>query len=175
VAALRSKRGIVLDQSDGKIPTLTVAGSVRVRQAAAEDGPSIGNLCRQLGYEPSPEDVAQTLWQQDPDRHCVFVAETEEVLVGWIEATIESHLSSGREAMIGGLVVEAGYRGRGIGELLVRTVESLARTQGVASIRVRSRVERTDAHRFYARLGYVESKRQAVFHKGIEPSPSDPP
>jgi len=32
-------------------------------------------------------------------------------------------------------------------------------------MRVRSRIERADAHRFYVRLGYSRFKRQEVFQK----------
>jgi hypothetical protein len=38
---------------------------------------------------------------------------------------------------------------------------------GLARVRVRSRVERADAHRFYRRLGYREVKAQAVLDRSL--------
>ena len=58
-------------------------------------------------------------------------------------------------------------RGRKIGATLVAAAEAWARERGHGRMRVRSNVLRQPAHRFYERLGYAVTKRQAVFDKSL--------
>lgn len=48
-------------------------------------------------------------------------------------------------------------RGQGIGATLMRHIEERARRRGAARIQLTSNARRTDAHRFYTRLGYTPS------------------
>lgn len=48
-------------------------------------------------------------------------------------------------------------RGRGIGALLMDSIEGEARKRGAARIQLTSNKDRTRAHAFYERLGYVPS------------------
>lgn len=48
-------------------------------------------------------------------------------------------------------------RGRGIGAWLMESIEGEARKRGAARIQLTSNKERTRAHAFYERLGYVPS------------------
>ena len=86
-------------------------------------------------------------------------------LVGWIEVAITNHLQSGPFVLIGGLVVQDGLRGLGIGTRLCEEAETWAQTMGISIVRVTSRSTRTDAHRFYLRDGYTEIKTSKVFEK----------
>jgi GNAT superfamily N-acetyltransferase len=52
--------------------------------------------------------------------------------------------------------------------MLVAACEAWARRCGLTRIRVRSRVARKDAHRFYEGLGFERSKEQVVFDKTPE-------
>lgn len=52
------------------------------------------------------------------------------------------------------LVVDAKLRNRGIGEALVRAAEHALVASGCQIVEVTSNNARTDAHRFYERLGY---------------------
>ena len=61
-----------------------------------------------------------------------------------------------------GLTIEAvqmraDMRGRGYGELLMRHCIELGREKGVRLVDLMSNAVRTDAHRFYERLGFVKS------------------
>jgi GNAT superfamily N-acetyltransferase len=53
--------------------------------------------------------------------------------------------------------VRSRLRGCGIGERLMRHVIALAREQGCGLIQLTTDSRRADAHRFYARLGFVGS------------------
>jgi GNAT superfamily N-acetyltransferase len=52
------------------------------------------------------------------------------------------------------MVVDERVRNRGIGAALVRAAERLLAERGCYMVEVTSHVRRTDAHRFYERLGY---------------------
>lgn len=53
-------------------------------------------------------------------------------------------------------VVES-KRGQGFGEAMVRHALQLARERGASRVQLMSNSSRTDAHRFYERLGFVKS------------------
>ena len=82
------------------------------------------------------------------------------------------------QAEIGGLVVDEGLRGRGVGRMLMRQAEVWALAQGCRAIRLRSNIVREGAHSFYERLGYSRLKTQTVFRKplaGELPAPGGTP
>ena len=60
-------------------------------------------------------------------------------------------------------------RGNGIGQQLCSAVETWAAHIGISAVRVRSQQKRTDAHRFYARDEYEQTKTSLVFEKEIPP------
>ncbi len=62
---------------------------------------------------------------------------------------------SGRKAWIEDVVVDAAWRGRGVGEALVREALALARREGVAQVMLTSNAAREAAHRLYERIGFV--------------------
>ena len=53
--------------------------------------------------------------------------------------------------------VRADLRSRGIGDALVRGAVEEARRRGCALVQLTTDKRRTDAHRFYARLGFTAS------------------
>ncbi len=94
-----------------------------------------------------------------------FVACMDGEVVGWIEASLMHDLQSPAYSLINGLVVREGMRGLGVGKKLCAEVETWSGKQGVASVRVTSRISREDAHRFYLREGFERIKTWAVFEK----------
>ncbi|MEK6399106.1 MAG: GNAT family N-acetyltransferase, partial [Terriglobus sp.] len=98
----------------------------------------------------------------------VFVAVSDDAVVGWGDAAIERHLQAPDTVVLGGLVVDESQRGLGIGRLLCQAVEKWAASLGIALVRVRSQIKREDAHRFYLRDGYDHVKTSAVFEKRLD-------
>jgi GNAT superfamily N-acetyltransferase len=144
-----------------------VASSVLVRVISREDAAVVAELCRQLGYEVSPDMVAEQVGSLSSrtGSQVAFVACIGTDVVGWIEAAIMHHLQSAPYSLIGGLVVREGMRGMGVGKRLCAEVEEWTREKGIAVVRVTSRSSREDAHRFYLRDGYERIKTSAVFEK----------
>jgi GNAT superfamily N-acetyltransferase len=95
------------------------------------------------------------------------VACLEDVVVGWIDLSVEYHLQSEPAVLIGGLVVAESARGRGIGKQLCKAAEDWARAHGVRRLRVRSNAIRERAHAFYLRDGYAQVKTSTVFEKTL--------
>jgi ribosomal protein S18 acetylase RimI-like enzyme len=89
----------------------------------------------------------------------LFVAERGGAVVGCLQLTIIPGLS--RRGMKRGLIeavrVAAACRGQGVGEELIRHAIAIARAEGCGLVQLTSDKSRADAHRFYARLGFVAS------------------
>ncbi|MCG6870671.1 MAG: GNAT family N-acetyltransferase [Gammaproteobacteria bacterium] len=138
--------------------------ALQCRGARPEDAPALSTLATTLGYPASVRKLATRLGVllDHPD-HRVLVAEREREVVGWIHGARALRLESDPGVEIGGLVVAASARRNGAGRLLVEGIRAWAAEIGVASLRVRSRIERDDARAFYTALGFRMEKTQAVF------------
>ena len=89
----------------------------------------------------------------------LLVAELDGSVVGTLQLTIIPGMSrrGARRAEIEAVRVSSALRSRGIGEALVRHACGLAHDAGCVSVQLISHVTRTDAHRFYERLGFARS------------------
>lgn len=130
-------------------------GDMAIRTARASDSAALSHLIAQLGYAASESEVAGRLALMECENRVVLVAEIGGRAVGCLSTSVMRVLH--RPAPVGRIsmmVVEEGLRGRGIGAELVRAAERALRRQGCYMVEVTSHVRRTDAHRFYERLGY---------------------
>ena len=152
--------------------TVTDRSSVRVRRIRADDAEIAAALSVQLGYEATAEQFRERIGRLGSTAsQAVFVAclgNDNTPIVGWIEVAVTCHLQSDPFVLIGGLVVQDGMRGLGIGKRLCEEAEAWTRAQGIRVLRVTSRSTRLDAHRFYLRDGYVETKTSKVFEKLLD-------
>jgi len=128
---------------------------VRIRPAAADDGAALELLVRQLGYDENAADILARLAAMEQRGLTALVAELDGRVVGCLATSIMPVLHRpkpvGRISM---MVVEERLRSQGIGEQLVRAAEAWLKDQGCGMIEVTSNMKRTDAHRFYQRLGF---------------------
>jgi GNAT superfamily N-acetyltransferase len=140
-----------------------------VRRATRGDAPRIAELSGVLGYPAEGETVAARLERLLPrPQQLVLVAVPPgNAAAGWIHAAEQELLESGRRCEIVGLVVDAAYRGRGVGRRLVEAVEVWAAGRALDVITVRSNVARAESHPFYERLGYVRAKTQHAYRKHL--------
>lgn len=126
-----------------------------VRPAQPSDCHSLAELIGQLGYAATAEEAAARLATMTGEGHAVLIAELDGAVVGCLSTSTMRVLH--RPAPVGRIsmmVVDEALRGRGIGAALVRAAEQALAAQGCYMVEVTSNMRRTDAHRFYERLGY---------------------
>lgn len=137
-----------------------------IRPIEPNDADAAAELAFQLGYARPAAAVRQwiEIVTASTDQ-AAFVACLNNQVVGWIEVSMQRHLQSEPYALISGLVVREGLRGKGIGRMLCHRAEQWGWDHGVRTLRVTSRSTRADAHRFYLEGGYRETKTSLVFEK----------
>ncbi|WNZ22909.1 GNAT family N-acetyltransferase [Leptolyngbya sp. NK1-12] len=150
-------------------PEFSQSTPIMLRVASLADAESLSQLCTQLGYTVTVQQMQQHLAAvlSHPD-HQVYVAEQHRV-VGWIHGQRCALLIGPTQVVILGLVVDETVRGTGIGRQLLHQLEAWAMTQGCSEVMVRSNVVRQQAHRFYERMGYRMIKQSLVFQKRLQP------
>lgn len=137
-----------------------------VRIAHVNDANPITELCIQLGYKTSREEVEVRLRRAlEDDSNEVYVAEVDGKILGWLQVAVKQTIESGEYAEITGLVVDKTSRGKGIGRYLVAQAEDWAKKMKQSTIRVRMNVIRKEAPLFYRAIGFKEIKKQSVFTK----------
>ncbi|MBC9726468.1 GNAT family N-acetyltransferase [Streptomyces sp. TRM68367] len=137
-----------------------------MRAATADDVPAIVALLADdpLGAQrESPDDLAPYLaalerLSDDPNQHLV-VAVREGRVVGTLQLTIIPGLSrrGATRSIIEGVRIHADERGNGLGRQLIEWAILESRSQGCQLVQLTSDATRTDAHRFYERLGFTAS------------------
>ena len=142
---------------------------VHVRPATPSDAGDVARLSTTLGYAAGEPEMRARLNRaaSDPERAVRLAVDARGVVIGWIEVQSTEVLVSEPFALVTGLVVDAAVRGKGVGRLLVEAAEAWARERGLVALRLRTRVERADAHAFYERLGFELTKSQRVYRKSV--------
>jgi GNAT superfamily N-acetyltransferase len=148
---------------------------VKIREANISDATSIAKLSGQLGYPATPEELRDRLLSiLQKKKHKVYVAELpDKSVIGWIHVFGTQYLMAEPLVEVGGLIVDESNRGHGIGRALVETAEGWAITMGYRYLRIRSNTIRTEAHRFYEKMGYNCAKTSFVLVKPLVYEHSD--
>ncbi|WP_189174107.1 GNAT family N-acetyltransferase [Streptomyces lasiicapitis] len=141
-------------------------GDLEIRPAVADDIPAIVAM---LAHDPlgaqreSPDDLTPYLpaferLAADPNQHLV-VAVREGRVVGTLQLTIVPGLSrqGATRSIIEAVRVHADERGGGLGTRFIEWAVEESRRQGCQLVQLTSDATRTDAHRFYERLGFTAS------------------
>lgn len=139
---------------------------LEIRPAAVGDLPEIVAM---LADDPlgarreSPDDLTPYLaafrkLAGDPHQH-VMVAVRADRVVGTLQLTLIPGLSrrGSTRSVIEGVRVHADERGSGLGTQLIQWAVDESRRQECQLVQLTSDAIRTDAHRFYERLGFVAS------------------
>ncbi|MEV5352289.1 GNAT family N-acetyltransferase [Streptomyces sp. NPDC052693] len=139
---------------------------LEIRTAGADDVPAIVALLADdpLGAQrESPDDLTPYLTalerlRADPNQRLV-VAVREGRVVGTLQLTIIPGLSrrGATRSIIEGVRIHAEERGSGLGSRLIEWAVDESRAAGCQLVQLTSDKSRTDAHRFYERLGFTAS------------------
>ncbi|WP_328880551.1 GNAT family N-acetyltransferase [Streptomyces sp. NBC_00299] len=141
-------------------------GDLEIRAAVADDVPAIVGMLADdpLGAQrESPDDLAPYLealdrLSADRNQHLV-VAVREGRVIGTLQLTIIPGLSrmGATRSIIEGVRVHADERGSGLGTQLIEWAVAESRRQNCQLVQLTTDKSRTDAHRFYERLGFTAS------------------
>ncbi|MCX4576177.1 MULTISPECIES: GNAT family N-acetyltransferase [unclassified Streptomyces] len=141
-------------------------GDLEIRPAVADDVPAIVAMLADdaLGAQrESPDDLTPYLaalerLSGDPNQHLVVAVRAGQV-VGTLQLTIIPGLSrrGSTRALIEAVRVRTDERGSGLGTLIIEWAVDESRRQECRLVELTSDASRTDAHRFYERLGFTAS------------------
>ncbi|MEU8644146.1 MULTISPECIES: GNAT family N-acetyltransferase [unclassified Streptomyces] len=139
---------------------------LEIRAAVADD---VHAIVAMLADDPlgaqreSPDDLTPYLdalkrLSADPNQHLV-VAVRESRVVGTLQLTVIPGLSrkGATRSIIEAVRIHADERGSGLGTELIEWAIDESRRQGCQLVQLTSDASRTDAHRFYERLGFEAS------------------
>ncbi|MDN3266538.1 GNAT family N-acetyltransferase [Streptomyces sp. MA15] len=141
-------------------------GDLEIRPATTDD---VLAIVAMLADDPlgarreSPDDLAPYLTamdrlRADPNQHLVVAVRGGRV-VGTLQLTIIPGLSrrGATRSIIEGVRVHADERGSGLGSRMMEWAIDTSRREGCRLVQLTSDNTRTDAHRFYERLGFTAS------------------
>ena len=138
-----------------------------IREVTIDDYKDIRSLNKNaLGYdfplEKTKTQLEKILTGKDAK---IFGAFVDDKLIGYVHiADYECSFNDSLKNIMG-IAVDPAYRKQGIGRTLLSQAETWARDTGAAGIRLVSSVGRTEAHKFYAAMGYTSKKEQKNFRK----------
>lgn len=146
--------------------SLPAMSDLEIRPAALTDIPAIVAMLADdpLGAQrESPDDLtpygtAFRRLTKDPNQHLVVAVRAGRV-VGTLQLTVVPGLSrrGSTRSVIEGVRVHAEERGSGLGTRLIEWAVDESRRHDCQLIQLTSDATRTDAHRFYERLGFTAS------------------
>jgi GNAT superfamily N-acetyltransferase len=141
-------------------------GDLEIRRATVDDLPAIVAMLADdpLGAQrESPDDMtpyraALERLEADPNQHLV-VAVREGRVIGTLQLTVIPGLShrGATRALIEAVRIHADERGGGLGGQLIEWAIETSRRLDCRMVQLTSDKTRTDAHRFYERLGFSAS------------------
>jgi GNAT superfamily N-acetyltransferase len=139
---------------------------MQIRRATAEDVPAIVAIYAGDdlgGSRESPEDVEAyqksfAVLDADP-AHLLAVADLDGEVVGTFHLTVLPGVARRgmTRALIESVHVPSDHRGQGVGSAMMRWAVDESRARGCGLVQLTSNAARTDAHRFYERLGFKPS------------------
>ncbi|MGA5729789.1 GNAT family N-acetyltransferase [Streptomyces seoulensis] len=137
-----------------------------IRPATPDDIPAIVAMLADdpLGAQrESPDDLTPYLaaferLDTDPNQHLVVAVRAGRV-IGTLQLTIIPGLSrqGATRSLIEAVRIHADERGSGLGSELIQWAVDTSRRLGGQLVQLTSDKKRTDAHRFYERLGFTAS------------------
>jgi GNAT superfamily N-acetyltransferase len=143
---------------------------LRVRQGTPEDVPSLVALFQELDrmqadwrvFTPRPgfyDEVGEKYQEaiHNPDAVVLVVDDDEGEVVGMAygEVRVPSRFSDERALELSGVVVRAGYRGRGVGRELVAEAARFADARGIEWVELKTFAPNRGAMEFWEELGFT--------------------
>ncbi|WP_435528922.1 aminoglycoside 6'-N-acetyltransferase [Lysobacter enzymogenes] len=143
-----------------------------MRAAVAADRAGWARLRAQLWPQQRLEDLAEELddWFEDA-RLAAFVAQDDDGLCGFAEASLRSDYVNGTEsspvAFLEGWYVAPQRRGQGVGRALIAAVENWGRERGCRELASDALLDHLDSQRAHEACGFEETERVVYFRRRL--------
>lgn len=144
--------------------------NVRIEKMTFADLQNVAHLAEQLGYPHTLSDIqSRFLKMENNSSYALFVSKDEAgKITGYVQVNREPNtLLADDRAEVSAMVVDAGNRSKGIGKALLSYAERWAKENDLSLMRIRSNVNRQDAHKFYQRHDYEIKKSWHLFAKNL--------
>lgn len=139
-----------------------------IREVQLSDSKALKEICsKDLGYLCDELLIKKRISNLDTNRECVFVAEINGEVLGFIHVERYDVLYYSSMANILGLAVSQKSRRQGLGKMLIQAAEGWATKNEISELRLNSGVKRKEAHMFYRNLGFNNEKKQLRFIKKL--------
>jgi len=140
-----------------------------IRKAMIKDASAIRTLLNQLDYPVAEDGFIENKLSEmlaHPDQE-LLIYEHGKNVAGFVSLHFIPQIAlSGAFAVISYLVVDEEYRNKGIGAELEAYCTKLAKLRRCDRVQVHCHIRREEAHRFYERQGFQESRK--YFTKSIK-------
>ena len=139
---------------------MSQAPTPSIRDATAADLPVLLRLLGQLNETLAPlcdEHLRAFEAIQADTRQRLLVVERDGSVIATASLVVVPNIGHGGlpYAIVENVVVDGPSRGQGVGAQLMRFIIDDARTQGCYKVALTSRKTRSEAHRFYERMGFA--------------------
>ena len=143
--------------------------NVNIREANLNDTEMLYKINKEeLGYDFDLENTRIRLGSLlNTSSNKIIVAEVNQKIVGYIHGADYDLFYSNPMKNIMGIAVSSEYKRKGIGRLLIKEIESWAKSSGAVGVRLNSGSTRLSAHEFYLSCGYESKKEQKNFFKSL--------
>jgi len=160
----------MIDELDVPVTLASRNGSVRLRGASQDDLDAIVALLSDDPVSAGRGDVAAAedrglylrglLRTLDSESNDVLVVESDDRVIGTMQLTVIPGMArrGSTRLLVEAVRVASAERSAGIGAAMMTWVADVAAPAvGASVVQLTSDAARTDAHRFYTRLGFVDS------------------
>lgn len=140
---------------------------MNIRFAKSEDTQAICDLLKQMGYT-QPLTLIQEKFEilHHDSNSQILIAEEKGKIYGFLSLYFIPQIALEDDfAKICYLCVDENMRSKGVGHLLLQEAERLARQRGCDRMELHSGMQRSLAHQFYLREGYIEAPK--YFRKAL--------
>lgn len=122
----------------------------------------------EMGYSYSTEQTKTRLDKVlNDDSNAIFVTLLNNEVIGYIHGCEYNLLYAEPMVNVLGIAVCKMYRRIGVGRVLLKTLVNWALERGAVAIRLNSGAERSEAHKFYEKCGFIFKKSQYSFIMNI--------
>lgn len=133
----------------------------RLTEATEQAAQDLSSLASVL-HSDRREMTVKSLQEVVADKNIQLMVAVEEDRIIGMGANYIIHKIASKKCYLEDLIVDESYRGKGVGSKLLQALIDSARAEGVRTLEFMTATHRTDAHRFYEKIGFVK-KDQYVY------------